>query len=611
MAPAPVVQLSGAAVTFGGRPLFSGIDLALAPGDRACLVGRNGSGKSTLLRVLAGEIELDDGTRFAQPGTRIAYLPQEPRFGASPSVADYVRGGLGAAPGPEAPARIADILARLGLAGEAEPARLSGGEARRADLARALVSRPELLLLDEPTNHLDLPTIEWLEQELASFRGALLAISHDRAFLRALSRRVLWLDRGSLRRFNRGYAAFDEWAEEVMEAEAREQAKLEKKLANETVWLHQGISARRRRNEGRVRALIELRSTLAERVAATGRVRIEASLADAGGSLAIEAEHAGKSYGERVIVRDLSLRIARGSRIGIIGRNGAGKSTLIRLLTGDLAPDSGRVRLGHGLAPVYFDQKREALDPEASLRKVLCDSGDTVFINGRPQHVMTYLRHFLFEERQANGPVKALSGGERARLLLAKLFARPSNLLVLDEPTNDLDMDTLDLLQDALAEYEGTVLLVSHDRDFLDRVATSTLVMPGDGTVEAYAGGYSDYLAQRPKPVETTPRAPRAGRSEAARGAGKAASVASPPAARLTYKDARERERLPDEIERLAAEIRTCEQRLADPALYARDSELFARLAGELESKRAALAAAEERWLALELQAEELESRRS
>jgi ABC transport system ATP-binding/permease protein len=603
MARAPLVQLTGAAITFGGRPLFSGIDLALAPDERACLVGRNGTGKSTLLRVLAGEIELDAGARFVQPGTRIAYLPQEPRFGASASVADYVRGGLGAEAGPEAPARIADMLARLDLAGDKPPAELSGGEARRADLARALVSRPSLLLLDEPTNHLDLPTIEWLEQELKGFRGALLAISHDRAFLRALAQRVLWLDRGLLRRFNRGYGAFEDWAEEVLEAESREQAKLEKKLASETVWLHQGISARRRRNEGRVRALAELRRSLADRVAVTGRVRIEASLAEAGGSLAIEAEHAKKSFGERVIVRDLSLRVPRGARVGVIGPNGAGKSTLIRLLTGALAPDSGRVRLGHGLAPVYFDQKRESLEPEATLRHALCDSGDTVFVNGRPKHVMTYLRDFLFEERQANGPVKALSGGERARLLLAKLFAQPSNLLVLDEPTNDLDMDTLDLLQEALADYEGTVLLVSHDRDFLDRVVTSTLAMPGNGAVEAYAGGYSDYLVQRPAATAPTRSVPRSTKPAPPRPAAEAQ--------RLSYKDERERTRLPAEIERLTAEIRALEARLADPSLYGSDAALFAALAAELEKKRGDLDAAEERWLALEMQAEELDSRRS
>jgi ATP-binding cassette subfamily F protein uup len=607
MAQAPLVQLTGATVTFGGRPLFSGIDIALTAGDRACLVGRNGGGKSTLLKALAGEIVLDFGTRFLQPGTRVAYLLQEPRFGAAASVADYVRGGLAGIEEPDADARIADILARLQLVPDAAPGTLSGGEARRADLARALVSRPDLLLLDEPTNHLDLPTIAWLEQELAQFRGALLAISHDRTFLRNLSRRVLWLDRGMLRRFNRGYAEFDAWAEEVLEAEAREQAKMEKRLAGETDWLHQGIPARRRRNEGRVRALQALRSELADRVAVTGRVRMEASLAEGGGSLAIEAEHATKSFGDRVIVGDVSLRIARGARVGIIGANGAGKSTLIRLLTGVLKPDGGRIRLGHGIEPVYFDQRREALDPDVTLRQALCDSGDTLFINGKPRHVMTYLKDFLFAENQANGPVKALSGGERARLLLAKLFARPSNLLVLDEPTNDLDMDTLDLLQEALADYEGTVLLVSHDRDFLDRVATSTLVMPGDGRVEAYAGGYTDYLAQRPPEAAATP-APRAAKPSATR----PAAVERPTeSSRLSYRDQREREQLPTTMARLGEEIAQLEVQLADPALYAKNADLFATSASLLAARRDALAAAEERWLALELQAEELARRRS
>jgi ATP-binding cassette subfamily F protein uup len=593
------VSLTGAAIRFGGAPLFDGVDVGLGSGERACLVGRNGSGKSTLLKALAGLIELDQGTRFVQPGTRIAYLPQEPAFGAARTVREHVRGGLPTSASAQDDAAADAIMARLQLDPDSVLARLSGGEARRADLARALAGAPDVLLLDEPTNHLDLPSIAWLEQRLAGFGGALLTISHDRAFLKLVARRTLWLDRGSLRKFDQGFAAYEPWAEQVIEAEAEEAHRLGRKLVSETRWLREGLSARRRRNQGRVRALAELRERLATRSSAPGRVQLEVSEAARGGSLAIEAEHIAKSYDGRVIVRDFSTRIARGARVGIIGPNGVGKTTLLRLLIGTLAPDRGRVRLGHGIEIAYFDQRRAALDPEASLLRVLCpDGGDQVIVAGRPRHVASYLRDFLFADGQAASPVKSLSGGERSRLLLAKLFAQPSNLAVLDEPTNDLDMDTLDLLQETLADFPGTVLLVSHDRDFLDRVATSTIALEGDGQVQEYAGGYSDYLTQRPPPAAAPPSRP-------AKSPGRTPAPADAPATRLSYRDQRERSVLPERIAALEAELRALEAALADPGLYARDAAAFQRTAARLDAARAELAAAEERWLEIELAAEQ------
>jgi ATP-binding cassette subfamily F protein uup len=596
----PLVALTDAAVTFGGTPLFATVDLGLARGERACLVGRNGSGKSTLLKALAGELELDRGTRFVQPGTRIAYLAQEPRFGAARTVRELVRTGLADDSSAQERAALDGVIARLQLEPETALATLSGGEARRADLARVLAGAPDVLLLDEPTNHLDLPTIAWLETLLAGFAGAVLTISHDRAFLNNVARRTLWLDRGSLRAVDQGFAQFEDWSETVLEAEAEAAHKLGRKLVSETKWLREGISARRTRNMGRVRALLDLRKQLAGRVGATGRVQLEVSEAERGGSLVIEAKHIAKAFDDRPIVRDFSTRIARGARVGMIGANGAGKTTLLRLLTGDLAPDRGQVKLGHGVEIAYFDQRRAALDPETSLQRVLCpDGGDQVIVNGRPRHVASYLRDFLFGDGQVMSPVKSLSGGERSRLLLAKLFARPSNLAVLDEPTNDLDMDTLDLLQDVLADFPGTVLLVSHDRDFLDRVATSTIALEGDGTVTEYAGGYSDYLTQRPAPA--APATP----AKTAKPAAPRGSPSSAPPTKLSYRDQRERDLLPGRIAALEAETAALAQALADPGLYQRDRAAFQRSAARLDVARAELATAEERWLEIELAAEQ------
>ncbi|MDF2766167.1 MAG: elongation factor 3 [Rhodospirillales bacterium] len=597
---APLVALAGARISFGGPPLIDGADIALARGDRACLVGRNGAGKSTLLKALAGEVELDGGARFLQPGARIAYLPQEPRPAAGATVGQHVAAGL-REDGSEH--RVAALLDRLWLDAARPVAGLSGGEARRADLARALVGEPDILLLDEPTNHLDLPTILWLEEELASLSAGILTISHDRAFLARMTRRTFWLDRGRVLMLDRGFPGFEAWAADLAEQEEAAAHRLDKRIEAETRWYNRGITARRKRNEGRRRALDALRRQRRERIKAQGRAKLAAAAAEPGGRLVIEATAISKSFaapqGARPILRDFSTRILRGDRVGIIGSNGAGKTTLLKILTGQMQPDSGTVRLGTNLEMLFFDQQRESLDPEASLWKTLAPSGDSVMVKGAPRHVVAYLRDFLFEERQALQPVKSLSGGERSRLLLARLFARPSNLLVMDEPTNDLDLDTLDLLEEVLADYPGTLLLVSHDRDFLDRLVTSVIALEGDGRAAEYPGGYSDYLAQRPAPREPQPRKAPSRPEPVARGARKE---------RLSFKEQRELEELPARLNALAAEIADLERRLAERDFYGRDPEGFAAATVRLAAASAERSAAEERWLELEEKRERLAS---
>ncbi|MBW7851171.1 MAG: ATP-binding cassette domain-containing protein [Rhodospirillales bacterium] len=591
----PLLSLRDVFVTFGGTPLFTGVTLVVGRGDKACLVGRNGSGKSTLLKVMAGEVATDSGERFVHPGIRIAHLPQDPKITGA-SVAEHVAQGL--PPGAEDQRyRVDAVLAGLGLDGARDPAALSGGESRRAAIARALVGEPDVLLLDEPTNHLDLPTILWLEQEVLAFKGALVAISHDRRFLEQISAQTLWLDRGIVRRNEKGFADFARWSEEVLAAEEAELERMDKRLAAETHWLHRGVTARRRRNMGRLRALVQLRKERAARTAGPRQVKMEAESGGVSGRLVIEAENVAKAFGEHTVVNDFSTRILRGDRVGLIGPNGAGKTTLLRLLTGDLAPDSGTVRLGTNLSVAYFDQRREGLDPEATVWNTLTDgAGDQVMVRGRPRHVVGYLRDFLFEDRQAHSPVKALSGGERNRLLLAKLLARPANLLVLDEPTNDLDMDTLDLLEETLADYSGTLLVVSHDRDFLDRLVTSVIAFESDGEIREYAGGYTDYLAQRP-PSKPVPPPPARDKATAERPRQRT---------RLSYKDQRDLELLPAHIDGVQAEIAALEARLSDPAFYGRDPAGFADVTQRLATLRNDLAAAEERWLELEIKREEL-----
>jgi len=597
MAPPPLLALREGFVTFGGRPLFTGVTLQVGRGEKCCLVGRNGSGKSTLLKVLAGQQQLDSGERFVQPGVRVAYLSQEPDITGA-TIADWVATGL-PADEQDQRYRVDAMLEALKVDGSRSPENLSGGESRRAALAHALVGEPDALLLDEPTNHLDLPTILWLERELASYKGALVIISHDRAFLTGISRQSLWLDRGIVRRSEQGFADFERWQEEMIAAEEAELNRMDKRLEAETHWLHRGVTARRKRNMGRLHALMDLRKTRAEHIKVQGSVKLGAEAGDLSGKLVCEADKVCKSFGDTTILKNFSTRIMRGDRVGLLGPNGAGKTTILKLLTGEEQPDSGTVRLGTNLTAAYFDQRRASLDLESTVWDTLTDgSGDTVNVRGTPRHVIGYMRDFLFEDRQAHSPVKSLSGGERNRLLLAKLLAKPSNLLIMDEPTNDLDMDTLDLLEEMLADYDGTLLVVSHDRDFLDRIVSSVIAVEGKGHVEEHTGGYSDYLRRR---AEQTPPPAAAPKASAGKAPERAKTVS-----KLSYKDQRELDDLPGRIAKLNAQLETLETTIADPALYSKNPAKFAKTTEELETTRLALAEAEERWLELEMKREEL-----
>ncbi len=595
---APLLSLQDVEAGFGGRPLFQGVDLSIGAGDRVCLVGRNGSGKSTLLKIAAGLLTPDAGTRIVQARCHVAYVPQEPVVDGYDTIGDFVRAGLR----PEhrdALYRADSVMGELGLDPAQPTANLSGGETRRAVLARTLAGEPDVLLLDEPTNHLDLPTIEWLERRLGGFAGALVVISHDRTFLSRLTRSILWLERGVLRRnANAGFAAFEAWSEAALEEEARNRAKLDKLIAQETQWSREGISARRTRNQGRLRRLQGLRAERRDQVALQGSVKLGAERGEVSGRLVIEAHNIRKSFGDRVLLRDFSTTVLRGDRVGIIGPNGAGKSTLVRLLTGEIEPDAGTVKLGTRLTPVYLDQTRSSLDPTLTVWETLVEKGtDHVLVHGQPRHVVGYLEDFLFAPHQARSPVSSLSGGERNRLLLARALARPSNLLVLDEPTNDLDMDTLDVLQETLADYAGTLLLVSHDRDFLDRVVTSTIVLEGDGEAIEYAGGYQDYLTQK----AYADRESAAARS--ASGASGRAPVrgrAMRTAAKLSFQQQRELEALPAVMSAAADEVDRLDALLADPDAYARDPAAFNAGVVQVAAARDALAGFEERWLELE-----------
>ena len=601
MAP-PLLLLTDIRHGFGSTRLLEGATLSVAPGERLALVGRNGSGKSTLLKVAAGIIEAEGGTRFVQPGATMRYLEQEPDLSAFPDVMAYVQAGLGPA---DDPYRARYLLEQLGMTGAEKPAALSGGETRRAALARALAPSPDILLLDEPTNHLDLPAIEWLEGELAALDSALVLISHDRRFLEGLSRAMVWLDRGTTRRLERGFAHFEEWRDQVLEDEEREAHKLARKIVREEHWLRYGVTARRKRNVRRLENLHTLRAKRRERVTAPGRVTMAAAEAAGSGNLVIAAEGISKAFGERFVVRDFSTRVIRGDRIGIVGPNGAGKTTLLNMLTGVLAPDAGEVRLGTGLEMVGLDQRRASLDPSVTLSQALTEGrGDQVHVNGQPRHVIGYMKDFLFTPEQARTPLSALSGGERGRLMLARAFAKPSNLLVLDEPTNDLDLETLDLLQELVADYAGTVILVSHDRDFLDRTVTSVIAWEGEGRWQEYAGGYSDMVAQRGHGVKA--RAAEAAAKPAAPKAGPAPRAAPPQKRKgLNAKEQHELKTLPAQMDKLTVEIAKLEAKVADTAFYARDPGGFAKATETLATAQAALAAAEERWLELEVLREE------
>jgi ATP-binding cassette subfamily F protein uup len=598
--PPPILTLQDITFTFGGAPLLDGAELIVSPGERLALVGRNGSGKSTLLRIAAGLVPAQGGQRFFQPGTTVRYLPQEPDFSGHATTLAYVEAGLGPADDHH---RARTLLNDLGLSGEEDPAHLSGGESRRAALARVLAPKPDLLLLDEPTNHLDLPAIEWLEATLTAFRGALVLISHDRRMLEKLSRTVLWLDRGRTRLSDRGFAQFDAWRDEILAAEELEQHKLARQIVREEDWMRYGVTARRKRNVRRAAELAALRAKKRGHVGPQGVVRLDAAEAEGSGKLVAVAEHVSKSFGGRPVVRDFTAKIIRGDRVGIIGRNGAGKTTLLRLLTGGLAPDSGEIRLGTNLEMVSLDQTRASLDPERTLADTLTGGGgDQVSVRGEKRHVVGYMKDFLFRPEQARTKVEVLSGGERGRLMLAVALAKPSNLMVLDEPTNDLDLETLDLLQDMLGDYGGTVLLVSHDRDFLDRVVTSTIAADGDGRWVEYAGGYSDMLAQRGAPAVEAKAAKAKPQEAAARG-----GAAAPKGNRMSFRDQHLLKSLPDEIATLHERVAAHQAVLADAGLYARNPKRFAEVTERLAADAAALHAAEEKWLELEMLRESLE----
>jgi ATP-binding cassette subfamily F protein uup len=602
---APVLHLKDITLAFGGTRLLDGAELAVTPGERLCLVGRNGSGKSTLLKIAAGLSEPDSGTRFVQPGSTVRYLAQEPDLSGHATTLDYVETGLLEGDDPN---RAFYLLGNLGLSGQETPATLSGGEARRAALARALAPRPDILLLDEPTNHLDLPAIEWLEGELKAMRGALVLISHDRRFLESLSRATLWLDRGKTHRLEQGFAAFEAWRDEKLAQEEIERHKLARRIAAEEDWVRYGVSGRRKRNQGRLERLRGLRTERREQLRVLGNVRMEAAEGAGGGTKVIDAKGIAKAFDDRVIVNDFSLRVHRGDRIGIVGPNGAGKTTLLKMLTGQLEPDRGNVKLGMGLQMAMLDQNRSRLHPDQTLAAAVTDgltgvAGDMVMVAGKPRHVINYLQDFLFTPQQARTPVKVLSGGERARLLLAKLFASPSNFLVLDEPTNDLDLETLDLLEEVIADYQGTVLIVSHDRDFLDRVATVILMAEGDGRFVEYAGGYSDMVAQRGEGV--TAKAANHSKLPKKEAAERKPRAAAP---KMNFADLHALKTLPDKIAKAEIKIADLETLLSDVALYTRDPSQFASLSAQLAELRATKNADEERWLVLEMEREALES---
>ncbi|WP_072789864.1 ABC-F family ATP-binding cassette domain-containing protein [Cognatishimia maritima] len=601
MARIPLLQMSGISLTFGGDPVFDNLDLVVQPGDRVALVGRNGSGKSTLMKVMAGLVEPDRGDIVVPPGISVGYMEQEPDMAGYATLGDFASSGLDAGE-----------LYKVERAGEGlkfDPARTvetaSGGERRRAALAKLMAEAPELMLLDEPTNHLDIEAIGWLESELKQTRAGFVLISHDRAFLRELTRATLWIDRGMVRRQEKGFDAFEAWRDKIWDEEDTARHKLDRKIKAEARWAVEGISARRKRNQGRVRALGELRKERASQIKRQGAAAMDFQAGPKSGKKVIEAKDLSKAFGDKTIVRKLDILIQRGDRIAFVGPNGVGKTTLIKMLMGQEAPDSGSVALGTNLVPAIFDQTRAQLDPDMTLWDSLTGDpemrvsgkADQVMVRGNPKHVVGYLKEFLFDERQARAPVRSLSGGEKARLLLAKLMAKESNLLVLDEPTNDLDVETLDLLQELLDDYDGTVLLVSHDRDFLDRVATTTVAMEGNGEAVVYAGGWSDYRAQR-QPEETAEAAEKPKAKKDKPKAEKSEQIG------LTFAEQKRLEALPAVMDRLQAEIAKLEDFMSDPELFTKEPVKFQKATEALVERHNALAEAEEEWLMLEEKAE-------
>jgi ATP-binding cassette subfamily F protein uup len=589
---APILAYEDLGIIQGHGWLFRHLDIHIGARDRLALIGRNGAGKTTLLKLIAGAIDSDEGRRVIVPGTRVVLLEQEPSLAGCATLADYVLRGDDAPERHEADA-IAD---QLGIDLSRESGSASGGERRRAAIVRALAQDPDVLLLDEPTNHLDIAAIDWLEEWLGRYRGAFVVISHDRTFLTRLTKQTLWMDRGSIRRAEVGFGGFEAWTEQVYAEEERNAQRLDAKLKIEEHWLQRGVTGRRRRNQGRLAKLKDMRAERAAMMGPQGAANLATASDDSKTKVVIDVKHASKSYGERTIIKDLNLRVTRGDRIGIVGRNGAGKTTLLKLLTGELAPDEGEVKLAKTLDGIVIDQQRSLMAPTKTVREVLADGGDWIDVLGVRKHIHGYLKEFLFDPSLAEAKVGTLSGGERSRLLLAREFARESNLLVLDEPTNDLDLETLDLLQEVIADYGGTVLIVSHDRDFLDRTVTVTLGLDGSGTVDVVAGGYEDWERQR-KPVAGVRKAT-------------AAKAAPPPPTqaktKLTYKDQRDYDQLPARIEAIDVAIARDEAKLADPALYVRDPKQFAALTQAIETARAEKDAAEMRWLELAEQVEGL-----
>lgn len=598
MARIPLLQLSGISLTFGGDPIFANLDLVIQPGDRVALVGRNGSGKSTLMKVMAGLVEPDAGVRVVPPGVTVGYMEQDPDLSGFETLGDYAASGL-----PEGESYRVDVAAEgLKFRPETAVSAASGGEKRRAALAKLMAEAPELMLLDEPTNHLDIEAIQWLETELKNTRTAYVIISHDRAVLRALTRATLWVDRGQVLRQETGFEGFEDWREKTWAEEDDARHKLDRKIKAEARWAVEGISARRKRNQGRVRALGALRAERSAQIRRQGTAAMELEAGPQSGKRVIEAKGISKTFDGRPILTDFSFRILRGDRVAFVGPNGVGKTTLLKMLTGEIAPDTGSVTLGTNLAIAVYDQSRAQLDPDASLWDNLTGDplmrvsgqADQVMVRGVPKHVVGYLKEFLFDERQARAPVRSLSGGEKARLLLARIMARESNLLILDEPTNDLDVETLDLLQDILGEYDGTVLLVSHDRDFIDRVATTTVALEGDGRGTVYAGGWTDYQAQRGAVLASQ----AVERSNTQKPAAKTETKKQ--ASSLTFTEKHRLETLPGLIARLEAEIAKLTEYLSMPDMFAKEPVKFRKATEALVERQAGLAAAEEEWLTLE-----------
>lgn len=601
MAP-PLLRLDNIFVTFGGTPLLSDASLSVSEGDRIALVGRNGSGKSTLLKIAAGLVEPTGGEIFRHPSSTIRYLPQTPDMDGFKTVRDYVAAGLGPADDIH---RVAYMLDHLGLTGDEDPKKLSGGEARRAALARVIAPKPDILLLDEPTNHLDLTTIEWLEGELNQIRSAIVLISHDRRFLENVSRSTVWLDRGETKRLGKGFGSFEEWRDKLLEEEERQQQKLGRQIEREEHWLRYGVTARRKRNVRRLDDLQKLRQQYRGYRGPQGNVVLETSDSQESGKLVIEAKNISKTYNGRTLVDNFSTRIQRGDRVGLVGPNGVGKTTLLSMLNGLLLPDTGTVKLGQNLEIATLDQKR-SLDETETLAHYLTDGrGDSVIVNGEQRHVVSYMKDFLFQPEQARTPIKELSGGERARLMLARVLSRPANLLILDEPTNDLDMETLDLLQELVAGFSGTVILVSHDRDFLDRTVTTVLAPEGNGRWLQYAGGYSDMIAQR-KGIEVA-------KNKIEKTVSSSISTVLQQEKRtekqkLSYKQKFALEKLPLEIDELHKLIESLEKEFSDPQLYMKNEKRFHELSQLLDKKRTELSKKEEEWLELEMLREEIEN---